>query len=292
MRIDLHTHSTASDGTLTPTEVVTLAGEAGLDVLALTDHDSAAGWAEASSRARETGLTLVPGMEISTKYAGAGVHLLGYLLDPAYPPLDRELARILKGRDGRLTSVLARLRAAGVDITEDEVRRQVADAPAVGRPHIADAMVAKGIVADRSEAFREWLSGGRPGHVVRYATPTAEMIRLVTEAGGAAVVAHPWGRGSRRVLDAETLAELASAGLVGIEVEHQDHSAEDTRELCRIATDLGLVMTGSSDFHGDGKVDHELGCHLTAPDQLDRLLAAAADNAAVSGRAVPAVARP
>lgn len=289
VRIDLHTHSTASDGTLPPAAVVDLAGERGLDVVALTDHDSAVGWAEAAARAEQTGLTLVPGMEISTKLDGAGVHLLGYLHDPAYPALAAELDRILAGREGRLTAMLTGLADAGVVLTEDEVRRQVGRAPAIGRPHIADVMVAKGIVADRTEAFDRWLGFGRPGHVVRYATGTAEMIRLVVAAGGAAVIAHPWGRGSRWVLDEDVLAELAEAGLTGIEVDHQDHSPEDRRTLQAIADRLGLVATGSSDFHGDGKVDHDLGCNTTEPEMLDRLLAAAAEHASAARRTVPVV---
>jgi len=289
VRIDLHTHSTASDGTLSPAGVVDLAVEHGLDVLALTDHDSAAGWDEAIARAEETGLTLVPGMEISTKLDGAGVHLLGYLPDPTHPGLAAELDRILAGREGRLTAMLTQLADAGVVLTEDEVRRQVGAAPAIGRPHIADVMVAKGIVADRTEAFDRWLSFGRPGHVVRYAPSTVEMIRLVVAAGGAAVIAHPWGRGSRWVLDEDVLAQLRDAGLTGIEVDHQDHSPEDRRRLQDMADRLGLVATGSSDFHGDGKVDHDLGCNTTRPEMWDRLLAAAADHATGTGRNVPDV---
>lgn len=289
MRIDLHVHSTASDGTQSPAEVVEVAAATGIGVLALTDHDSASGWAEAAVAARRVGITLVPGMEISTKYDGSGVHLLGYLPDPAYPPLAAELAKVLAGREGRLTSMLAQLRAAGVDITEAEVLRQVGRSPAIGRPHIADVLVAKGIVTDRTEAFNTWLSSGRPGYVVRYATPTAAMIRLVTEAGGAAVIAHPWGRGSRRVIDGSTLAEFVAAGLVGLEVDHQDHTPEDRQRLRRLAADAGLLVTGASDYHGDGKIDHDLGCNLTAPDQFESLLAAAAHNASVSGRGTPTV---
>jgi 3',5'-nucleoside bisphosphate phosphatase len=288
VRIDLHTHSTASDGTYSPADVVRLAAAdpARLDVLALTDHDSMSGWAEAAEAAVRHAITLVPGMEISTKHAGAGVHVLGYLLDPGYPPLAAELERILRAREGRLSTMLAQLQAAGVTVSEDDVRRQVGDSPAIGRPHIADAMVARGFAADRGEAFTKWLNAGRPGHVARYATPTATMIGLITAAGGAAVIAHPWGHGSRRVMDAETLASLCAAGLTGLEVEHQDHGPTERRSLRRLATELDLVITGSSDFHGLGKVDHELGCNLTEPDQYERLLAAAAANAATSGRDV------
>jgi 3',5'-nucleoside bisphosphate phosphatase len=287
--IDLHTHSRASDGTQAPAEVMQRARHAGLDVIGLTDHDSAAGWDEAALAAGQVGITFVPGMEISTKLDGAGVHLLAYLPDPTYPPLVDELTKILAGRTGRLPAMLRQLREAGVDITESEVLAQVGEAPAIGRPHIADVLVRKGVVADRSEAFRDWLSWGRPGYVVRYATPTADMVRIVTDAGGAAVIAHPWGRGSRRVLDSTTLEQLVGAGLIGIEVDHQDHSDPDRAALRELAAYLDLVATGSSDYHGDGKVDHDLGCNVTRPDEFDRLMDRAEANAARSGRVVAEV---
>ncbi|MGA9343666.1 MAG: PHP domain-containing protein [Nocardioidaceae bacterium] len=292
MLIDLHTHSRASDGTDSPAEVIGKAHASGLDVIGLTDHDSAAGWAEAATAARAVGVTLVPGMEISTKLHGAGVHLLAYLPDPTYPPLVDELTKILAGRTGRLGAMLGQLREAGVDITEEEVLAQVGDSPAIGRPHIADVLVAKGVVTDRTEAFRDWLGWGRPGYAVRYATPTEDMVAIVTAAGGAAVIAHPWGRGSRRVLDRVALAELVDLGLTGIEVDHQDHADADREALRRLAADLGLVATGSSDYHGDGKVDHELGCNVTSEQQFEALLTRAAANAAATGRSAAEVVRP
>ncbi len=292
MRIDLHTHSRASDGTLSPAEVVALAAEAGLDVVGLTDHDSAAGWQQARSAAEQVGIVVVPGIEISTKHKGAGVHLLAYLPDPTYPGLVAELDLILAGRSGRLAAMLGQLRDAGVDIDEPEVMRQVGEAKAIGRPHIADVLVAKGYADDRGDAFSTWLNWGRPGYVTRYASDTRAMVRLVTEAGGAAVIAHPWGRGSRRVLDLPTLSSLQGDGLVGIEVDHQDHNGADREALRTIARELDLVATGASDFHGAGKVDHELGCNLTEPAQYERLLEAAAYNAEAAGVAVPAVGRP
>jgi predicted metal-dependent phosphoesterase TrpH len=292
VRIDLHVHSTASDGTLTPTQVLEHAAAARLDVVALTDHDSPAGWTEAADAARATGVTLIPGMEISTKLQGAGVHLLAYLPDPTSPALAAELDQIIAGRAGRVAAMVGQLRAAGVDITVADVRRQASGTPAVGRPHVADILIAKGVVADRAEAFRTWLGYGQPGFVVRYAPQAAAMTRLIVEAGGAAVVAHPWGRGSRRVLDAEALAALRDAGLTGIEVDHQDHAPEDRARLRALAGDLDLVVTGASDFHGAGKEGHDLGCNLTAPDQLERLLDAASGNAARSGLAVAKVVGP
>lgn len=292
VRIDLHTHSRASDGTESPAEVVAQAAQARLDVIGLTDHDSTGGWSEASKAASQFGVTLVPGVEISTKHEGAGVHLLAYLPDPDYPPLREELQRILDGRAGRLAAMLTQLREAGVDITEDEVMTQVGGALAIGRPHIADVLVAKGVATSRGEAFSEWLNWGRPGYVSRYACATRDMIRTVSESGGAAVIAHPWGRGSRQVLGREMLADLQGDGLAGIEVEHQDHGFTERAQLRAIAAELDLVATGSSDFHGSGKVDHDLGCNLTAPAQFERLLDRAAANAAASGRDVARVVHP
>lgn len=273
MRIDLHTHSSVSDGTDAPGELVAKAAAAGLDVVALTDHDTAAGWAQASAAAARAGIELVRGMEISTVHEHRSVHLLAYFLDPTLPELETELQRILSGRDSRVPDICARLVAHGIDIEEDDVRRAAGDAVAAGRPHVADALVTKGVVADRTEAFDRFLNPGRPGYVQRYAAPLVDMVSLVRAAGGVSVVAHPWGRGSRRVLDAATLAMLAGLGVGGIEVDHQDHDESDRTELRGIARGLGLVVTGSSDHHGLGKVGHDLGVNTTAPEEYERLLA-------------------
>jgi len=289
VRIDLHTHSRASDGTQTPKELVRAATAAGLDVVAITDHDTADGWDEAEGAARETGIALVRGMEISTRHAGHGVHLLAYLPDPTHPALVAELDRILDGRSSRLPAMLARLRELGIDIDADDVRRVAGDAVSTGRPHVADALVDLGVVADRTEAFRRYLSAGRPAYANRYAAPLEEMLRLVDEAGGVSVIAHPWGRSRRQEPDEATLAALAEIGLSGIEVDHQDHDAPTRERLRAIARNLDLVATGSSDHHGTGKVDHELGCNTTAPEQLDRLLDLARKAAARSGRDTPGV---
>lgn len=276
MRIDLHTHSSASDGTDTPGDLVRAAAAAGLDVVALTDHDAMSGWAEARAAADEAGITLVPGLEISTRFRHRGVHLLGYLPDPSDPALVAELDRILEGRTARTPAIVASLREHGVDITEDDVRRESGGSVAAGRPHVADALVRLGVVRDRTEAFATLLSPGQPGYVNRYASALEEMVPLVVAAGGVAVIAHPWGRGSRSVLPAEALAGLKELGLAGLEVDHQDHSAADRAELRALAHDLDLVVTGSSDHHGLGKVDHDLGVNTTAPEAYERLLSMAA----------------
>ncbi|MBD8870248.1 PHP domain-containing protein [Nocardioides donggukensis] len=293
MRIDLHTHSRASDGTQTPGELVRAAYAAGIDVLALTDHDTADGWDEAAEAAVEVGITLVRGMEISTELRGRAVHLLGYLPDPTYPPLARALQRILDGRNDRVPRILDALRdAEGIDLDAVEVRRLAGEPAATGRPHVADALVATGQAADRDDAFERLLGPGRAGYVRKYAEPVADMVRLVGEAGGVCVVAHPWGRGSREAMTSADLAGLRDAGLAGIEVDHQEHDARDRADLRAVARELDLVVTGSSDHHGQGKVDHELGCNTTDPEQYRRLLDLASVAARASGRPVPAVLGP
>ena len=290
MRIDLHTHSDRSDGTDSPAELVRLARDTGVDVLALTDHDTTEGWDEAADVAERSGVALVRGIEVSARFAGSGVHLLAYLPDPGHPGLVAELGRVLDGRNSRLPAVIDKLQGLGIDIEADDVRRIAGDAAALGRPHVADALVAKGVVADRDEAFARFLGPRGPAYVDRYAADLPTMIRTVTDAGGVSVIAHPWAsRHDHEALDEAGLASLQADGLAGLEVDHQDHSPEVRDELRGIAGNLGLVTTGSSDYHGAGKLDHDLACNTTAPDQLDRLLALAADASARSGRDTPAV---
>ena len=282
MLIDLHTHSSRSDGTDAPAELVAKAAAAGVDVLGLTDHDTAAGWTEAQQAAADHDVVLLPGMEVSCRYRGAGVHLLCYLADPAAEPLADELAAVLDGRRSRLPAILQRLRGLGIDIDVSDVRAVSGDTTATGRPHVADALVALGVVRDRDEAFDRFLSPGRPAYVDRRAADLLPMIGLVAAAGGVTVLAHPWSRGSRRVLDGEAFAELAAAGLAGLEADHFDHAPADRDALRGIAGELDLVVTGSSDHHGTGKTGHPLGGLSTAPDQLARLLDRAAVTAATA----------
>jgi predicted metal-dependent phosphoesterase TrpH len=273
VRIDLHTHSNRSDGTDTPAELVEKARAAGLDVVAITDHDSTAGWDEAQATADRVGITLVRGIEISTMRDGASVHLLAYGFDPDDAALHAELRRILGGRDDRLPGLLAQLAEHDMALTIDDVVAQSGSAAASGRPHVADAMVAAGYVADRDEAFRDWLYDNGPVYVERYGAPLAEAIKLVREAGGVSVVAHPWARKGRAALTPDVIAELADLGLAGIEVDHNNHSDEVRSQLRSLAADLDLVVTGSSDYHGTGKgPEFHLGAHTTAPEQYERLL--------------------
>ncbi|MDF2967294.1 MAG: error-prone polymerase [Nocardioidaceae bacterium] len=272
MRADLHTHSQRSDGTDSPAGVMQAAAAAGLDVVALTDHDSAAGWAEAADAARVAGIGFLPGMEISCVLEGRAVHLLAYGVDPEHAGLHDELSAVLAGRTSRLPAILSQLSSLGISVSEEDIRAVSGHATAVGRPHVADALVASGHVADRTEAFDRYLSPGRPAYVNRRSAPLRTMLGLVASAGGVSVVAHPWARASRRVLTPDTVASLVADGLTGLEAWHQDHSAEDAAQLAMLAGDLNLVATGASDYHGTGKVNHELGCHTTPPAQFEQLL--------------------
>lgn len=290
MRIDLHTHSNRSDGTESPGDLVKRAHAEGIDVLGLTDHDTTEGWDEAADMAAHTGMRLVRGIEVSCTFAGYGVHLLAYLPDPTYPPLARELQRVLDGRNSRLPATLERLRALGIDIDVHDVRRVAGETAAMGRPHVADALVALGVVRDRNEAFDTYLGPQGPAYVHRYAADLEEMLGTVAAAGGVNVLAHPWAsRHNHSALDAHGLAGLRDAGLSGVEVDHEDHGPAVREALRRVARDLDLVVTGSSDHHGVGKIDHDLGCNTTAPEELERLLDLAAAAAAASGRSTPEV---
>lgn len=274
MRIDLHTHSSTSDGTDSPDELVANAARAGLDVVALTDHDTFDGLDLAVATGEQVGVQVVRGLELSCTHRGSSVHLLGYGADPAAPGLAGEMQRVRDGRQGRVAGVLAKLEALGVGVSEEAVQRFVGDSPSVGRPHIADAMVEAGHVRDRTEAFDRYLADGGPAHVERYAIPLPRGIDLVRDAGGVAVIAHPWGRGRERVLPPELLASLAAEHrLDGVEVDHQDHDRDARRRLRALVKRLGLLGTGSSDYHGTGKTDHDLGCNTTAPEVFAEITA-------------------
>ena len=273
MRIDLHTHSSVSDGTDTPEELVRKAAAAGLDVVALTDHDTFDGLNAAVAEGQRIGVQVLRGMELSCSRRGDSVHLLAYGADPLNADLVAELALVRGGRKGRLAGVLMKLAELGVPVSEAEVMAQVGDSPSVGRPHIADAMIKAGHVRDREEAFDRFLAEGGPAHVQRYAIELERGIDLVHAAGGVAVIGHPWGRGREHVLPPALLSALAAEhGLDGVEVDHQDHDASTRAQLRTLAAELGLLVTGSSDYHGTGKLDHDLGCNTTAPEVYDDLV--------------------
>jgi len=266
MRIDLHTHSTASDGTQSPADVVLAAGEAGLDVVALTDHDTTAGWDEAAEAAQLVGVALVRGTEVSARSRGISVHLLSYLQDPTHPALVAELDKTRDARLGRARAIVDLL-AADYPITWDDVLAQAKDAVVVGRPHLADALVANGVVADRDAAFARLLRADGPYHVPHYAPAAPDAVRAIRAAGGVPVFAHPGADARGRIVPDAVFDELAAAGLGGIEVHHRDHSPQQRERLTAIAERLGLLVTGSSDYHGDGKANR-LGENLTEPSAL------------------------
>jgi hypothetical protein len=270
--IDLHVHSTASDGTQPPAEVVAVAAAAGLHTVALTDHDTTAGWAEAAEAARRLRVTLVPGSEISAAVGRAGVHLLAYLHDPQDAALLAETEATRTDRETRAYRMV-QLIAVDHDLTWEDVLEHVGPDATVGRPHIADAMVAKGLVADRDEAFATVLHGRSRYYLPHYAPQARDVVRLVRAAGGVTVLAHPRGGGRGRTVPDDAIADLAAAGLGGLEVDHPDHDPAARQELRALAADLGLLVTGSSDYHGAGKAT-PIGAETTAPEVLEALVAA------------------
>ncbi|GAB2933520.1 PHP domain-containing protein [Streptomyces mayteni] len=272
MRIDLHAHSTASDGTDSPAKLVHEAGAAGLDVVALTDHDTVAGHAAAAA-ALPPGLTLVTGAEISCQLDGISLHMLGYLFDPEEPAFARERDLLRDDRVPRAQGMVARLRDLGVPITWERVR-ELAEGT-VGRPHIAAAMVEAGVVEDVSAAFTaEWIGDGGRGYVGKHELDAVEAIRLIHAAGGVAVFAHPLAASRGRVVSDDAIARLAAAGLDGVEVDHMDHDLDTRVRLHSLATDLSLLTTGSSDYHGERK-PCRLGEHTTSPEAYEAIVARA-----------------
>ncbi|MFC4118411.1 PHP domain-containing protein [Nonomuraea zeae] len=273
MRIDLHSHSTASDGTQPPADVVRRARERGLDVLALTDHDTVAGH-RAAIEALPGGLTLVPGMELSCRRAGQSIHMLAYLFDPFEPELQAECVRIRRAREQRGRATVERLVELGVPVTWEQVSELAAGGP-VGRPHIARAMVAAGAIATPELAFTpDWIGTGGRAHVTRYALAPERAVRLVRAAGGVTVLAHPKAVKRGQVVPDEWIAELARAGLFGVEADHLDHDAGARDHIRGLARDLGLAVTGSSDDHGE-LTGHRLGCETTSAEVYERLAATA-----------------
>lgn len=264
MLIDLHTHSAVSDGTDSPAELVAHAAAAGLDVLAVTDHDTVAGLDEACAAGSRLGVEVLCGLELSARLSCRSVHLLGYGPDPENAALAAELSKLRCGRDDRVPAMVARLGDLGFSLELDEVLEKAAGV-SVGRPHVADAMIARGYVRDREEAFTRWLYEGGPAYVDRYATELSAAIELIKAAGGVAVIAHPWGRGTDQVLTPDVLAELAASGLDGLEADHPDHQASTRAELRLLASRLGLLVTGGSDHHGTGKTRNPLGVCATDP---------------------------
>jgi 3',5'-nucleoside bisphosphate phosphatase len=287
MLIDLHTHSTASDGTDSPAELVAVSRGAGLDVVALTDHDTTVGWSEAAA-AVPPGLTLVPGLELSCRWTPANgdrpteLHVLGYLVDPAHPGLDAALAALRDSRLGRAERMTARMAADGLPVRWERVAELAGNA-SVGRPHIARTLVEAGVVSSVDEAFATLLRTGSPYHEPKQDLDALIGVRLVTEAGGVAVFAHPLARRRGRVVGDDAVVAMVGAGLAGLEVDHPDHTPEDREHLRRLAVDLGLLVTGSSDYHGTNKRVRVGAGGRTSPVAYEALLARATGSAPVVG---------
>ena len=287
MLIDLHTHSTASDGTDTPAELVVAAGAAGLDVVALTDHDTTVGWAPAAA-ALPDGLTLVRGLELSCRWnppdgsRSTELHLLGYLVDPAHPELAATLDRLRTSRLDRARRMTERMAAAGVPVRWERVAELAAGASA-GRPHIARALVEAGIVDSVDEAFATLLSSRSPYHEAKEDLDAPTGVRLVLAAGGVPVFAHPLARMRGRVVGDDAIRALVEDGLAGLEVDHPDHTEADREHLRALAGELGLLVTGSSDYHGTNKRVRVGGGGNTAPDQYEKLLSLATGAPALTG---------
>jgi predicted metal-dependent phosphoesterase TrpH len=272
MRIDLHTHSTASDGTDTPAELVRQAAAAGLDVIALTDHDTTAGWAAAAA-ALPAGVALVRGMEMSCVGRGedgrpVAVHLLAYLFDPSDPSFARERERLRAERVARVRTMAERMAADGLPVDPEAV---LASAGAsAGRPHLARALVAAGVVPTVDAAFVDLLAPRGRYYAEKADTPLRRAVEMVTAAGGVTVLAHARARARGRLLALSEIRELATIGLGGLEVDHPDHSAADRILLRDLAAELGLLTTGSSDYHGVNKTIR-IGEFTTDPEQFEEL---------------------
>ncbi|MFF5051792.1 PHP domain-containing protein [Micromonospora sp. NPDC000663] len=268
----MHTHSTASDGTLSPAELVRAASRAGLDVLAITDHDTTAGW-EPAVRALPPGLRLIRGAELSCRWSGndpaVPLHLLAYLFDPDHQELVAELARVRAAREERGERIVALLRADGIDVSWPDILAG-AGGGTVGRPHIAQALIRAGLVGSTGEAFGpDWLGE-------RYRLPKEDIdvfraVRLVRAAGGVPVFAHPRATRRGRVVPDELIADLAAVGLAGLEADHEDHSPAEQAHVRALAAELGLLVTGSSDFHGTHKTV-QLGAFTTGVEAYERIV--------------------
>lgn len=249
MPVDLHVHSTASDGTLTPVEIIAEACALGLSAVALTDHDTLAGLAEAQEAARGK-IIFVPGLEISTHQANKELHILAYYPDPANEVLRATLQRLQQARLQRLRETVLRLREIGIQISHEDVAAEVGESHSPGRPHVAAALVRLGVVLDATEAFARYLRRGRPAYVDRFRIAPGEAVQLIRQAGGLPVVAHP-GLMHRDSL----ITPLVKTGLGGVEAYHVKHTPADTTRYRALAQRLGLLVTGGSDSHGPGGPD-------------------------------------
>ncbi len=271
MRIDLHTHSTYSDGTDTPAELMYRAAQAGVDVLALTDHDTIAGWGEAAQAVATTGVSLVRGIELTTREGKKLIHLLGYLFNPASAEISAHCAKLFTARRERVTEMVERL-AKDYPISLAAIVERVGENVPLGRPHIADELVRLSVVKNRQQAFAGLLHHKSPYYVPNYAPSTFQALQWIKEAGGQAVLAHPFATKRGGVVPEYLMRELAEAGLFGVEVDHRENDSALIEPLRKLALEIDLVTFGSSDFHGRGK-PNILGENTTSPEGLEKLVA-------------------
>jgi len=268
--IDLHTHTTCSDGTDRPRDLVNKAIVQGLEVLGISDHDTTSGWEEATQALRGT-LKLALGAEISCLTTdGISVHMLGILFDPNHQEMQTVLEETRDGRLPRMRKMIEKMRAEGMDISIDDVEKGMPVGATMGRPHLADALVAKKIVKSRDEAFIDLLHNDSRFYVSHAAPTPVEAIALIRRAGGVAVIAHPFASHRGQVLKPDDFADLVAAGLNGIEVDHRDQNPDERAMLNVIARELDLVVTGSSDYHGTGKMN-QLAENHTSREQWEKL---------------------
>ncbi|MEV7620266.1 PHP domain-containing protein [Microbacterium sp. NPDC089321] len=267
---DLHLHSNHSDGTEPPAEVMRQAHAHGIRTAALTDHDRTTGWREAGDAAVALGMTFLPGMEFSAKHEWRSVHVLGYLFDPDDPDLVAETDRIRSDRIGRAERIVRSI-GRDYDLHWDDVLAQTTPDATVGRPHIADALVARGIVRDRTEAFDGILHPREGYYEPHYAPDPLTAVRLITRAGGVAVIAHPVTAGRDRMMPLSYIERLIGEGLAGFEIDHRENTQDGKRLLRGIASRHDLVVTGSSDYHGAGKPNRP-GENTTADEMVARII--------------------
>ncbi len=268
--IDLHTHTNKSDGTDSPRELVNKAIAMGLTVLGISDHDTTAGWEEAAQTLRG-GLHLVLGSEISClTHDGISVHMLGLLFDQEHQQMQIMLEETRDGRLPRMRKMIEKMRAAGIDISMQDVEAARPEGATLGRPHLADALVNKGVISSRDQAFQGMLNNNSEFYVSHAAPTPAEAIAMIRSAGGVAVIAHPFASLRGQILQASDFQELIDAGLNGIEVDHRDHNPDERQMLRKLARDLDLVVTGSSDYHGTGKLN-ALAEFQTSPAEWEKL---------------------
>lgn len=271
-RIDLHTHSNRSDGTFEPAEVVRLAAERALDVVALTDHDTTDGLAEAFTTGSVVGVEVVPGVEFSAEFDGQSVHVLCYWMDPQDAALQLELRRLREDRFRRGELMVDKLRDLGLPVGFDRVRAIAGDATIV-RPHIAQAMVEAGVVATEKEAFERYIGDGGPAHVAKHALDPVDAVALIDGAGGVCALAHPGMWGDQSSVPVDLIERMAAAGMRGLEVDHPDHTPEVRERYRTLAGRLGLIATGGSDCHGTRYDPVRLGTSLCEPEAFAALRA-------------------